>query len=415
MKSIYYSAALLLTFGITSCSNETKSEAKEKTQDESVSYETATTIEANAPKETSFTVAGNLTEGASQKIFLYYFSSQNPTVIDSTVIAEDGSFELKGTGKGYQFYAVGSTPQKIKLLLLNSTETVSVNGNYNDLLATTIEGSEDSKIIAEYVDYQTNFGKKMKALENEFKALPNNGDNPEGQVLIKQSRISTDEFSAFVESFIDNNINSPAILMTAGDLFNPKTQIEYLSKIEHTLSKTMNGSQFHKNIVASLAQVKQQQKQQMQQAQQQQAPKELINIGMLAPELDFSSPTGQNIKLSSLKGKVVLIDFWASWCKPCRMENPNVVKLYNQYKDKGFTIYSVSLDKQKDRWVNAIQQDGLAWPNHVSDLKGWQSAASAKYGVNGIPYTVLIDKDGKVIATKLRGEQLAQKLKEILG
>ncbi len=412
MKSIYYSAALLLTLGATSCSDDKKTEAKETVQDASVSYQTAESLEVEAPKETSFTVSGNLAEGADQKVFLYYFDSQNPTKLDSTTIAADGTFDLKGKGRGYQFYAIGSSPKKIKLLLLNSTENVTVNGNYNDLHSTTVEGSEDSKIIDEYTSAQTVFGKKMKALENQFKALPDNGDNPEGQALIKQSRVATEEFSAFVESFIDKNINSPAILITAGDLFNPVTQIEYLTKIEHTLSKTMNGSQFHKNIAASLAQVKQQK---TQQTQQQQAPKEMIHIGMVAPELNFPSPTGENIALSSLKGKVVLIDFWASWCKPCRMENPNVVKLYNQYKDKGFTIYSVSLDKQKDRWINAIQQDGLVWANHVSDLKGWQSAASAKYGVNGIPYTVLIDKNGKVIATKLRGEQLAQKLKELLG
>jgi len=412
MKSIYYSAALLLTISVSSCSNDKTEETKAAVQDASVSYETAKTVEVEAPKETSFSVSGNLSEGANQKIYLYYFSSQAPTKVDSAVIAEDGSFSLNGNGRGYQFYAIGSTPKKIKLMLLNSTEKVTVKGNYNDLHATTVEGSDDTKVIEEYTNAQTIFGNKMKALENQFKALPNKGDNPEGQALIKQSRVATNEFSKFVEGFIDNNINSPAILMTAGDLFNPETQIEYLTKIEHTLSKTMNGSQFHKNIAASITQVKQQKAQQM---QQQQAPKELIHAGMVAPELSFPSPSGENIALSSLKGKVVLIDFWASWCKPCRMENPNVVKLYNQYKDKGFTIYSVSLDKQKDRWVNAIQQDGLAWPNHVSDLKGWQSAASAKYGVNGIPYTVLIDKDGKVIATRLRGEQLAQKLKEILG
>ena len=136
--------------------------------------------------------------------------------------------------------------------------------------------------------------------------------------------------------------------------------------------------------------------------------------GTMAPELNYATPAGEPLPLSSLKGKVVLIDFWASWCKPCRIENPNVVKLFNKYKDSGFDIYGVSLDQNSQRWVQAIDKDGLKW-NHVSDLKGWQSQAAAQYGVRSIPFTVLIDGEGKVIATKLRGPQLEAKLAEIFG
>ncbi|MFT5337296.1 MAG: thiol-disulfide isomerase/thioredoxin, partial [Luteibaculaceae bacterium] len=113
-------------------------------------------------------------------------------------------------------------------------------------------------------------------------------------------------------------------------------------------------------------------------------------------------------------GKYVLIDFWASWCRPCRAENPNVVAMYKKYKRKGFEIYSVSLDRTKDAWVNAIKQDGLTW-THVSDLKFWQSEGAKTYGVSGIPFTVLIDKEGKIIATNIRGESLRNKMKEIFG
>jgi len=136
-------------------------------------------------------------------------------------------------------------------------------------------------------------------------------------------------------------------------------------------------------------------------------------IGSEAPDLKLKSPDGKEIALSSLKGKVVLIDFWASWCGPCRRENPNVVRVYNQYKDKGFTVYSVSLDKEMDKWKQAITQDNLAWPNHVSDLEGWQSDAAKAYGVSAIPKTFLIDSKGMIIGKDLRGEQLEQKLAEI--
>jgi len=149
-------------------------------------------------------------------------------------------------------------------------------------------------------------------------------------------------------------------------------------------------------------------------------------IGNKAPELNFKSPSGKKISLystkgDSIKGKMVLIDFWASWCGPCRMENPTVVKAYNQFKDKkfknakGFTIYSVSLDKNQNDWVNAIEKDGLVWKYHVSDLKYWQSEPAAIYGVKTIPSNFLIDKNGIIVAKNLRGQQLIETLKSFLA
>lgn len=137
--------------------------------------------------------------------------------------------------------------------------------------------------------------------------------------------------------------------------------------------------------------------------------------GSIAPELEFSDPDGKVRKLSDLRGKVVLIDFWASWCGPCRKENPHVRAMYEKYHDRGFEVFSVSLDNNKDRWREAIAKDGLVWPNHVSDLKGWGSAAAKLYGVSSIPSTFLVDKDGRIIAKGLRGEQLTAVLEQIFG
>ncbi len=135
--------------------------------------------------------------------------------------------------------------------------------------------------------------------------------------------------------------------------------------------------------------------------------------GSEAPEIEMRDPQGNLRRLSDLRGKVVMIDFWASWCSPCRQENPNVVRLYHKYKDKGFDIFSVSMDNTRDAWLAAIAKDGLVWPNHVSDLKGWTSSGGAAYGIYSIPATVLIDREGKVIARNLRGKDLELKLKEI--
>ena len=134
-----------------------------------------------------------------------------------------------------------------------------------------------------------------------------------------------------------------------------------------------------------------------------------------APEIAQTDTAGVVRKLSDLKGKIVLIDFWASWCGPCRKENPNVVAAYKKYRDKGFEVFSVSLDQDRTRWINAIQQDGLIWPNHVSDLKYWQNEAAGKYGVSSIPKTVLLDRNGIITDHNLRGEALEKKLKSIFG
>lgn len=156
-------------------------------------------------------------------------------------------------------------------------------------------------------------------------------------------------------------------------------------------------------------------KPQMEQYRAKYEASQILASGKPAPEIAMPNADGDTLRLSDLKGKVVLIDFWASWCGPCRKENPNVVRLYEKYNKDGFEVFSVSLDNNKERWQGAIAADNLIWENHVSELNKWRNSAAQTYGVSGIPFTVLIDKDGNIISTNLRGVALESALSSIFG
>jgi len=174
---------------------------------------------------------------------------------------------------------------------------------------------------------------------------------------------------------------------------------------EKALSASMPGTKYASDFTSMIARLE------TQQTQPQGA--EGITVGMPAPDISLPDPNGKVRSLSSLKGKVVLLDFWASWCGPCRKANPHVVEVYNKYKGKGFDVFSVSLDREdgKQKWADAIKQDGLVWGNHVSDLKFWDSAPAGVYGVRSIPKTFLIGKDGKIVAVNPRDNLEAELLK----
>jgi thiol-disulfide isomerase/thioredoxin len=244
-----------------------------------------------------------------------------------------------------------------------------------------------------------NYGKR-DSLQKAFQALVNapNMDSTRVDSLSnafeKPYTTLIDQHNVYLKNFIEKHSTSFSALAAIQQL-QPDQFGDTYKKLDADLYKKYPNSAYVKSFHESV--VKQ----------------NMLGIGTQAPEINMNSPEGKPIALSSLKGKVVLVDFWASWCGPCRAENPTVVAAYKKYASKGFDIYSVSLDKDGEKWKQAIAKDGLIWKNHVSDLKFWQSPVVQLYNFNAIPTNVLIDKEGKILAKNLRGEALESKLADI--
>lgn len=346
---------------------------------------------------------------AGKKVYLSTNNGTEMVNLDSCMVSETGEIELKATIDHTDFYYIqvaGETDNFVFVAAPNEDIQVSFTNFPQDY--SSIEGSAHTNDFYEYHTTTTAIFKKRQAIIDEVKS----GNKPQ-QIAMQEINDIQTEITEYSKKFIEQKPNSPANLSAIQNM-NPVENIDILKGVLANLESTMKGSPYLVNLKDHIAKVEQQAIQQKQQKELEAQQLALLAPGNQAPEISLPNPNGKEIKLSDLKGKVVLIDFWASWCKPCRFENPNVVKVYNKYKNKGFEILGVSLDRNKDAWINAINQDKLTW-KHVSDLKFWSSEAAKTYGVKGIPFTVLVDKEGKIIATKLRGKALEDKLAELFS
>jgi peroxiredoxin len=241
----------------------------------------------------------------------------------------------------------------------------------------------------------------------------NTGKIGEGSAQSKEMTTQLDSISYAIGLDLGKN------LKTTGLDLNPEILKEGINSVWNETEPALSDADNRRMLNELQAEIRKNQMEELAKQSQQGNPNQpqmnsKFDTGEAVPEISLPNPDGQVINLSDLQGKYVMIDFWASWCKPCRIENPNVVRVYNKYKDQGFEILGVSLDRDRNSWLQAIEKDGLTW-KHVSDLKFWQSEAAQSYGINAIPYTVLLDKEGKVIAENLRGASLEAKLGEIFG
>ncbi len=365
-------------------------------------------------KEEGFTVSGKLDNAGVDYIYLQEMTSLELIPVDSCKLDSSGTFILRGTSSFPRFYAISVFKGEYAYLLARTGEQIILEGDAADLTDSyTVEGSAESELIRELTSKQNStiariqelnmiFNDSMKIAD--FDALKARLDTAYQEAVNSQWTYST--------RFIENNLHSQASLMALymqigprRYLLQPDKDFKYFAMVDSSLTLLYPESDAVQDLHRQVEELRQRMKMDELSASR-------LAIGAEAPEIALPSPSGDTIVLSSLRGKIVLLDFWASWCSPCRRENPNLVKNYNKYKDKGFEIYQVSLDKTKAAWLKGIEDDGLEWI-HVSDVMYWNSIVVPIFNIQGIPMSYLLDKEGKIIAHNLRGEQLGAKLEEI--
>jgi len=327
----------------------------------------------------------------------------------------DGTFSLtpeKPLRQGYHQLMIDKRWPIV--IITDSTEAPIVSASVPDrqgyITNSTITGSASSELLATYYKVLIPKQDSLIQLQNSIKNL-NNQEKKVATQTLNRLIIELDNLSL---EFIKSNPESPATLAALENLSPEKHGVAYKSVLK-TLSKTYSDSHYF-----AMLKTKYEKSISKRKIPNQPPPKKkksgknsTYSAGDEAPDIVMNNANGETIRLSDLRGEVVLIDFWASWCGPCRRENPNLVRAYEKFHSKGFEVFSVSLDSNKDKWIKAIKKDGLVWDTHVCDLQGWKNEASRAYGISSIPHAILVGKDGVIIRTHIRGAALETELEKL--
>lgn len=368
------------------------------------------------PADTNFSVKGVLENTAGQTVYLEEVGMGKAVPIDSTVVGEDGKFTLYGKTEDPNIFLLRINDGAFNYLLIEKDEKVIVTGDAQTLAKEIhVAGSTGSQHLA---DLNMRLSRLQIAIDsltqirNQIYQDPDKKD--ELSEITSKANALVAAHKEFLFSFIKENPSSLASIaalyqqMGRQKLITPNESMATFKMVDSALMANYPNSihvkNFHSNVGKMGNEIRQ---------QAMAESKKLLDVGSMAPDISLPSPGGQVYTLSSLRGKYVLLDFWAAWCGPCRRENPTLVANYAKFNKKGFEIFQVSLDKTQKAWEDAIIADKLSWPYHVSDLQYWSSAPARLYNVSSIPANYLLDPDGKIVAKDLRGPAVSAKLAEI--
>lgn len=375
-----------------------------------------TVLASVACKNNSVRISGTIVNPVNGAyIYLDELKSNELKPVDSVKVSDNGSFNFKREIKHPSFYLLKSNDNNFLTMLVEPGEKITLKAHSDSLnYPISLQGSKGTELMTEY-------NKTLRLTINKLKGLNNiytqNVDKPELPKVVESldslAQIYLGEINTYTKKYIDDNLSSLVSLVALYQqvapsvyVLNPTKDMSYFVKVD---SSMFNLYPDYEPVISLHNQVKEL----VEKLKGGIAGGQASASGVEAPEISLPTPQGDTIKLSSTRGSVVLLDFWASWCAPCRKENPNLVNVYNLYHKKGFQIFQVSLDKTKDAWMKGIQDDHLEKWIHVSDIQYWNSIVVPLYKIESIPTNYLLDKEGRIIASNLRGEKLQTKLAEL--
>lgn len=341
-----------------------------------------------------YTIKGNLTNLRDSVLFLGRQVAGMP--VFDTLAINDGSFTYSGKTTKPVFAQILTPDRQNGFPVILESGTIKVSGDADSMMMGKIRvsGTPNNDALQEFMNIQQPFMPQMQKMQGQFMQARMTGDTATMGAIRNTMDSIGNIITSQMEDFIKDHprsIVSAIALQSIMEGMNDSTVEQLYTSLDTSVQNSIYGERIGTKVASS----------------------KKTRIGQIAPDFTMNNPEGEAVSLSSLRGKYVLIDFWASWCGPCRAENPNVVKTYKKYKDQNFTILGVSLDKDKEAWTKAIKDDHLNW-QQVSDLQYWDNAAAKLFGVQAIPANFLLDPSGKIIAKNLRGDALEAELSKVL-